>query len=164
MSHPPKQINTILLCSAWLLKLHSPSDQRPELCLLVCLLEYWMHVVRSTGRWDVISILDHLLWIVLQWIILVFFFLLAFILPRFHRYLRNTSFSVFGGSKYWTKSVLVPLLSCNAEKKCPLWIYRNIFLYICHLPWFKYLFPYYFEGLILLSNNHILKYQELKQN
>lgn len=82
VSHPPKQINTILLCSAWLLKLHSPSDRRPELCLLVCLLEYWMHVVQSTSRQDVTSILDRLLWIVLQWIIL--FFSLTFILPRFH--------------------------------------------------------------------------------
>lgn len=95
----------------------------------------------------------------------VFFFFLTFILPRFHRYLRNTSFSVFGGSEYRTKPVLVPLLSCNAKKKnkCPPWIYRNTFLYICHSPWIKYLFSYYFEELIILANNHILKYQELKQ-
>lgn len=49
------------------------------------------------------------------------------------------------------------------KNKCPPWIYRNTFLYICHSPWIKYLFPYYFEGLIILANNHILKYQELKQ-
>lgn len=100
VSHPPKQINTILLCSAWLLELHSPSDRRPELCLLVCLLEYWMHVVLSTSQQYVTSMLDSLLRIILQWNILS---LLAFILPRFHSYVRNTSFFFF----FWRFWVLL---------------------------------------------------------